>query len=88
MGVGGSASSGRLRTRAEINAWVGAELRLIPRGGLPQNIFRAVYQNLRAHSLGRKAARGMSAAEVRRWAAAIVREEFPGFQPQYGLVLV
>lgn len=66
-----------------INEIVTAELRRYPRGNLAQNIFRAVYQNLRAHSLGRNSTESMSPRKVRRRATELVRSHFPDFEPEY-----
>lgn len=71
-----------------INEIVAAELGMYPKGGLAQNIFRAVYQNLRAHSLGRKGAEVMTADTVRHRAIDLVRIHFPDFKPEYALDMV
>lgn len=41
-----------------------AELELIPRGDLAQNMFRAVYEQRRLHVLGRNATERLSARDV------------------------
>jgi hypothetical protein len=68
---------------AEINRVVGLELRRYPHGGRgsAQNVFRAVYQMLRASSLGHKESWSGSAGECGALATVIVRETHPRFVP-------
>ncbi|HEX4838672.1 MAG TPA: hypothetical protein VFV03_09145 [Solirubrobacteraceae bacterium] len=67
-----------------INQTVGQELALYPRGprASAQNIFRAVYQMMRASSLGQKEPWSGSSDDCAAWATRIVRETHPGFVPQ------
>jgi hypothetical protein len=66
-----------------INKTVGRELVRYPRGprGSAQNIFRAVYQMVRASSLGQRDSWSGSADACAAWAAMIVRQSHPGFAP-------
>lgn len=66
---------------SDINSIVKKELVGIPGGSLVQNMFRAAYQNFRAHGLGAGAERALTAGDA--WVAAVraVRKEFPGFVP-------
>ena len=68
----------------KIDETVSRELVRYPRGSRrsAQNLFRAIYQMVRAASLGRKEPWSGSAAECAAWAAAIVRRHHPGFTPQ------
>jgi len=68
---------------AMINSTVSDELASYPRGvcGSAQNLFRAVYQMLRASSLGRKKPWSGSASDCAFQAVTIVREDHPGFVP-------
>jgi hypothetical protein len=68
----------------KINETVSRELVRYPRGprGSAQNLFRAVYQNARTSSLGRKESWSLSATECAAWATAFIRQHHPGFSPQ------
>jgi hypothetical protein len=67
----------------KINRVVGIELRRYPRGkrGSAQNVFRAVYQMVRASSLGHKEPWSGSASECEALATILVRETHPHFVP-------
>ncbi len=66
----------------EINAVVASELWLFPRGarGSGENLFRSVYQMVRANSLGRKAERTGAGACLRS-AVEIVLQYEPQLEP-------
>jgi hypothetical protein len=66
-----------------INGTVGHELACYPRAarGSAQNLFRAVYQMLRASSLGSKEPWSESASDCAMQATMIVRQNHPGFVP-------
>ena len=68
---------------ATINSTVGHELARYPRAtrGSAQNLFRAVYQMLRASSLGRREPWSGSASDCAIQATMIVRQNHPGFVP-------
>lgn len=66
-----------------INETVGRELEHYPRGarGSAQNLFRAIYQMVRASSLGSKEPWSGSGAECAARATTIIRQAHPGFTP-------
>jgi hypothetical protein len=70
-------------TPQEMNAVVAEELQHYPRGpgGEAENVFRAVYQNLRMNSLGGRPAVPNSAEAVRHAAIRLIREM--GVRPAY-----
>ncbi len=65
-----------------------AELRLIPRGSLAQNIFRDVYFCLRENSLGKQPEIEDDRLTVRDAAVAIVRSTQPTFLPVHDPSLI
>ena len=67
----------------QMNSQVRAELARYPRGrrASAQNVYRAIYQMLRMHSLGAKSTIPDSAAVVCQFALRLASQEFPGFVP-------
>ncbi len=61
-----------------------AELDYIPRGSLAQNVLRATYFSLREESLGRRPSIRNDRQAVLDEALAIVRKNWPDFQPEIG----
>ncbi|MGD0454733.1 MAG: hypothetical protein ABSB69_14155 [Solirubrobacteraceae bacterium] len=59
-----------------------AELDLIPKGSLPQNIFRDTYFCLRENSLGQQPTVDGNRQAAWDAALAIVRKNWPGFVPE------
>jgi hypothetical protein len=72
----------------DVNAQVNAELALIPRGSFSQNKLRSLYQMTRANALGVNAEAPLSAREVLERATAMIREDDPGFEPDYDPMLI
>lgn len=64
-----------------VNDVVARELAMFPRGDLAQNVFRSVYQNIRAHGLA-EGRLSTSPDEARRAAISVVRKQFPAFAPE------
>jgi hypothetical protein len=65
-----------------------AELRLIPRGSLAQNMFRDAYFCMRENSLGRQPEISADPRSVLDAAAALISTNFPGFTPEHDPALV
>jgi hypothetical protein len=74
------------RTRADTDMWPGneqiaAELSAIPKGSFGQNVFRSVFQNLRANGLGRRPEYpGATLEDTILRAISFVRANFPAFE--------
>jgi hypothetical protein len=71
--------------KSEEIEWLGETLRLVPEGGLQQNLFRSVvYHNLAAGLTLRSAGKENGAvAEIVARAVDVAREDFPGFAPEF-----
>jgi hypothetical protein len=65
-----------------------AEIELIPKGSLAQNIFRNVYFCLREDSLGKQPTVENDPQAVHDAALEIVRKTWPGFVPEYDPALL
>jgi hypothetical protein len=72
----------------DVNDKVNAELELIPRGGLSQNMFRGLYQMIRANALGANAEARLSARQAVDRATAMIRADDPSFAPVFDPSLV
>ena len=70
-------------TLPEMNAMVGADLRHIPAGPMPQGLLRAVYQNARMASLGWKRPVGGTAPDVLQWSLRQLEGHYPGHTFEY-----
>jgi hypothetical protein len=66
---------------AEMNAQTAALLAKVPRGSIPQNLYRMALQQYTMNSLGRKPQISRSPQAIHCAAARIVRQQFPGFVP-------
>jgi len=68
---------------AKMRETVREELRHIPRGGIEQNMFRAVYESCRLNSMGKRAQYPNSKEEVLKACLDYYKKTYPNFQPQY-----
>lgn len=59
------------------------ELKHIPRGGLEQNLFRALFESARMNSLGKQAQRPNSKKAVLKACLDHYKKTDPNFEPQY-----
>ena len=59
------------------------ELEHIPKGNNAQNELRLIYFNRRMHSLGRKANEEKTAKDVLIESIALIKEDYPNFEPRY-----
>jgi hypothetical protein len=66
---------------ADKNANTGRELRRVPRGELPQNIYRSVLQQALMNSQGRKPEVLPTAEAAHAVALRVVRQQYPDFVP-------
>ena len=66
-----------------MNAEVGADLKHIPRGPMPQGLLRASFQNTRMNSLGRNPQVEGSAGDILRWCLTLLQKVFPGHAFEY-----
>lgn len=66
---------------AEMNARTAAVLEGIPRGSMPQNLFRMALQELTMNSLGPKPQIAPSLQAIQHAALRIVRQHYPSFTP-------
>lgn len=60
---------------------IAEELGHIPRGDLPQNLYRSAFVQARQNALGRHPEVGPSPADAHAVALAAVRETYPEFSP-------
>ena len=67
--------------KTPIQAQVDRELRAIPRGDLPQNLYRAAYEQARLNSLGSQAQVGESPEDAQAVALEAIRARYPDFVP-------
>jgi hypothetical protein len=69
--------------RTRIHDQVERELKFVPRGDFHQNIFRAAVHARRENDLGgHPEHRGSTALETADRAAAVIRAQSPGFEPE------
>lgn len=66
---------------AEMNAQTAAVLERVPRGSMPQNLYRMALQQFTMNSLGRKPQIARSPQVIHSAAIRIVREHYPNFTP-------
>lgn len=66
-----------------MNLIITQELERIPRGDLPQNIYRSVYTSARENALGSRPEIGTDPAEAHAVALRTVRGEHPTFTPEF-----
>ncbi|MEM5791102.1 MAG: hypothetical protein QXP77_03605 [Candidatus Aenigmatarchaeota archaeon] len=59
------------------------ELEHIPKGNNAQNELRLIYFNKRMHSLGKKAKEEKTAKDVLLESIALIKKEYPNFEPIY-----
>jgi hypothetical protein len=64
-----------------MNTMIADELKVIPRGKLPQNLFRSDYQQGRLNALGSNPEMGPLPADERAVALQVVRASYPDFTP-------
>jgi len=69
-------------TNSHFNAIVSAELRTIPRGDLPQNLYRAVYEQARLNGLGSRPKLAPTPDAAHQFALDLVRRHHPSFFPE------
>jgi hypothetical protein len=67
--------------KTPIQAQVDRELRAIPRGDVPQNLYSAAYEQARLNGLGSKAQVGESPEDAQVAALAAIRAHHPDFVP-------
>lgn len=67
--------------KTPIQAQVDQELTAIPRGDLPQNLFRAAYEQARLNGLGGRAKVGCQPEDAQSAALEAVRANYPDFVP-------
>jgi hypothetical protein len=67
----------------EMREQVKEELEHIRRGNFVQNIFRAYYQGMRMHSLGKHAKTKLTKDEVLLQSIEAIKKDNPEFEPQY-----
>ena len=65
----------------DLKAVVFAELRRIPRGSPPQDLYRIVYALARMNGVGNKGEVSAPAPEAREFAVHIVQQRYPEFVP-------
>lgn len=64
-----------------MKAVIAEELARIPRGDLPQNVYRSIYEQARLNALGRRPEVGPDPADAHAVALMAVRESHPDFIP-------
>lgn len=67
--------------KAPIQVQVDRELGAIPRGDLPQNLYRAAYEQARLNGLGSRAKVGDNPEDAHVAALEVVRAHYPDFAP-------
>jgi hypothetical protein len=67
---------------ADMNAEAASELRRVPRGGLPQNMYRMALQQYVMNSQGRNPQIPRSRKAAHAAALQIVRQHYPSFTPR------
>jgi len=65
-----------------MNPLIAQELDRIPRGSLPQNIYRAAYEQARLNACGSHAEIGPGPADAHALALRVVRGQYPDFTPE------
>ncbi len=70
-------------TLSEMNATALSDLNYIPRGPWPQGVLRAVYQQARMASLGRKRQLPGTALDILQWCLRLLQAHFPGHTFEY-----
>lgn len=66
-------------TNNEFNALVSTELQAIPRGDLPQNLYRAAYEQARLNSLGSHPELAPTPDAAHQFALDLVQRHHPSF---------
>jgi len=69
-------------TNNQFNAIVIAELQAIPRGDLPQNLYRSAYEQARLNSLGSHPELAPTPDAAHQCALDLVRQHHPSFLPR------
>ncbi len=69
-------------TNNQFNAIVSTELQTIPRGDLPQNLYRAVYEQARLNGLGFHPELAPTPDAAHQCALDLIRQRHPSFLPQ------
>jgi hypothetical protein len=65
-----------------MNAVIAQELSGTPRGSLPQNMYRAAYEQARLNALGSHPDIGPSPSDAHAVALETVRVSYPNFSPE------
>lgn len=80
-GAGHTAFVASVTVKTPIQGQVDRELRAIPRGDLPQNLYRAAYEQARLNGLGSQPKVGGRPEDAQAVALEAVRAHYPDFVP-------